>query len=276
MEYFLIPVFGYSVDVLYCYETTLSTNFSEPQSLHMHDYFEVHYCVEDETRFYFEHGEFELHHGQALIIVPKTLHHSCDNHTRGYSFVFKAQFPTKEHNFSNLFTECVILKGLDILPIERIRSEALEKKPGYHERLSSYFQLCLSDLFRNIGLSANKPVSPPSHEQYGMIIERWISMKLSSFISAEVNDKDALATALNLSMRQLERITEEIFHMPYSEVFNRHKFSLAWHLLKEQGWKVKDVSSYLGYSNPANFSRAFHAFFGINPTDISIITKKTK
>ncbi|MEJ0054176.1 MAG: AraC family transcriptional regulator [Bacteroidota bacterium] len=43
----------------------------------------------------------------------------------------------------------------------------------------------------------------------------------------------------------------------------------AWHLLKNENWRVVEVAREVGYKNPNHFSTAFKRKYGISPSQLA-------
>jgi AraC-like DNA-binding protein len=75
---------------------------------------------------------------------------------------------------------------------------------------------------------------------------------------------EAAAETLNLSVRTLQRrLAGE--DLTYSRLVEQARFDAATHALKRAGVSVTDIAFDLGYSDPANFGRAFRRWAGISP-----------
>jgi AraC-like DNA-binding protein len=93
---------------------------------------------------------------------------------------------------------------------------------------------------------------------------------------------DRLARMLVLSGCAHVRTAAEVAHMSvrtfqrrmadcglvFSEVVQEAKIAIAKRRLLEEGWPVNEIARSLGYSDPANFSRAFRRFHGISPQQL--------
>jgi len=79
------------------------------------------------------------------------------------------------------------------------------------------------------------------------------------------SDANLIAKHLHMSRRTLHRkLTEE--GQSYKEIHNDIRRELALKYLKQPGRTSTEISYLLGFSEPANFSRAFTRWFGYSPS----------
>jgi AraC-like DNA-binding protein len=90
-------------------------------------------------------------------------------------------------------------------------------------------------------------------------IENWIELAMQAGWSART-----LARRLNVSLRTLERYFLKTHGKPLRAwlICARLRYGIR---LLTQGRSVKETAFYLGYSCPANFTRAFKRYMGISP-----------
>lgn len=75
-----------------------------------------------------------------------------------------------------------------------------------------------------------------------------------------------VAEAMDTHPRTLQRNLSECHHQ-YSDLLAEVRFEAATKLLEDPHRKVIDIAFDLGYSDPANFTRAFRQWTGISPSD---------
>lgn len=79
-------------------------------------------------------------------------------------------------------------------------------------------------------------------------------------------DAEDVARALNVSVRTLQRrLADE--GTTYSGLLDQARRELAVRFIGEQRMPVKEATYVLGFSEPANFSRAFKRWTGVSPSD---------
>lgn len=75
-----------------------------------------------------------------------------------------------------------------------------------------------------------------------------------------------IAERVNLSREHFSRLFKEVTGIPPGEFALQQKMLLASQLLKETQMNCKEIADRLGYSNSANFNRAFQTSMGTSPT----------
>ena len=89
---------------------------------------------------------------------------------------------------------------------------------------------------------------------------RWL---LRGYLGEELNLRN-LAELLYVSERSLQRrLTES--GTSFRQLQEETRFDLARQLLHETQDSVTEIGFELGYSNPADFTRAFHRWAGVSP-----------
>jgi AraC-like DNA-binding protein len=88
---------------------------------------------------------------------------------------------------------------------------------------------------------------------------RWRELAEKSSYSAK-----RLCKELNISRRQLERYTHEMFGISPQRWLHNQRLIAASELLKQEG-SIKSVSFRLGFRWPSHFSREFKLYHGRSP-----------
>ena len=91
----------------------------------------------------------------------------------------------------------------------------------------------------------------------------------------EASLEDA-AVQVSLSPSYLSRIFKEKCGMGFSDYLTKTRMEKACELLGDIQYKSYDIAYYIGYDNPKNFSRAFHQYFHMTPSNDSQGIQKRK
>ncbi len=83
-------------------------------------------------------------------------------------------------------------------------------------------------------------------------------------------DITLVAAASGLSVRTLQRHLAEA-GLPYSKLVDQVRFKRAVVLLQQPDVKMLEVASELGYTDPANFARAFRRWAGVSPREYRVL-----
>jgi AraC-like DNA-binding protein len=83
-------------------------------------------------------------------------------------------------------------------------------------------------------------------------------------------DITLVAAASGLSVRSLQRHLTEA-GLPYSKLVDQVRFNRAVALLQQSDVKLLEIAAELGYTDPANFARAFRRWAGISPRQYRLL-----
>lgn len=87
---------------------------------------------------------------------------------------------------------------------------------------------------------------------------------------------DEAAIKVNLSAGYLSSLYKKETGINFSDYLQKARMEKAKELLVRPEYKTYDISEYLGYENPKNFSRAFKSCFGISPREFRMNSEKKK
>lgn len=76
---------------------------------------------------------------------------------------------------------------------------------------------------------------------------------------------DTIASAMCLSLRQMQRIIETELHQSLSEYITRQRLEQAILYMQLGNYRLEEVAQKTGYGNAQAFSKAFKKYFGIAP-----------
>ena len=86
-------------------------------------------------------------------------------------------------------------------------------------------------------------------------------------ITASLSIAD-VAKQVHLSEFHFHRIFKSITNEPFNQFVPRKRLEIAFHyLLRYNQPSITEVSENCGFSSPANFNKAFQAYFGFTPSD---------
>lgn len=87
-------------------------------------------------------------------------------------------------------------------------------------------------------------------------------------------DINKLAQIANVSVYEFRRIFSYIAEMPISEYIRKRKLSLSAQELLTSKKNVTEIATEYGYDTAASFARAFKAFHGVTPTELTYSNSK--
>jgi AraC-like DNA-binding protein len=96
-------------------------------------------------------------------------------------------------------------------------------------------------------------------------IKLQVEARLVEQLSSGHATQESIAKALNLSPRTLQRKLKEE-GTTYKQLLDTTRRELAAQYVKESHLSVNEITFLLGFSEPANFSRAFKRWTGVSPS----------
>lgn len=88
----------------------------------------------------------------------------------------------------------------------------------------------------------------------------------ASLLKEGYPDVQSIAERLEISVRSLQRQLNEA-DLTYSRLIEQVRFDRSVELLSDPTIKLADISAELGYTDAANFTRAFRRWTGVSPSD---------
>ena len=92
----------------------------------------------------------------------------------------------------------------------------------------------------------------------------------SDFIAknrSEIINSEQLSNALNISLRNLQRITRSELSLTPTNYIYVIKLKLAEDFLRNKEGNVTDAAYEFGFSDPSYFSKIFKRYFGQSPSE---------
>lgn len=116
-------------------------------------------------------------------------------------------------------------------------------------------------------LNSENHAAPVREEESLTYYEKIISM-VRNYLDTEYQNAtlEQAARLVNLSPNYLSRIMKEHSDVSFSDYLLKTRMENAARLLKDVGYKQYEIAYRVGYDNPKNFSRAFHQYFHMTPS----------
>lgn len=134
---------------------------------------------------------------------------------------------------------------------------------------SSVLNKDIDHLRKQINSRVNSALS--SHNE--SIIDQ-VSKVISFSLANGDNHIEDIASSMNFSQRTLQRKLSEQ-NTSYSAVLDSVRFNMANQYLKNTYYRLTDIAVLLGYSNLSAFSRSYHRWCGVYPTEVRKRMQKT-
>lgn len=242
--------------------------------LHMHPHYELFFIEQGSLRVLFENEE-KLLKANDLIIIPPNIEHLTlltdeSSHRINLKFHIRKNTINLDVSFWNLLNAAflypyVLLQNYAPFkePLKNLY-QCLLRQDTLHESL--YFHEFLVRFLHVAPVLVNKaPVKPLRLESD---IMRYHTV--SSIINGEFNNNitlEYIAKALNLSVRQTNRIILNCYGMTFSELILENKMRYAAMLLESTSASIAEIARQVGYSSTKGFYHSFKKKFRMLPSE---------
>ncbi len=157
------------------------------------------------------------------------------------------------HDISAFFSEDT---ENNISLIYKIHDEIFNQWIGFYSRIQTLFSQILINIIRDISLTKKANYKIPQMDSFE--IRKSI---IEDFFDYHYNDNnltvEKLAQLLHISIRQLNRIINDIFNMSFEQMLLEKRMEISKNLLITTKLPVKTISEMVGYSEVSNFCISF-------------------
>lgn len=207
----------------------------------------------------------ELTASKAILITPGTFHypHNLSPDFERLSFSF---LPTHQEFTQQLFAQMQPAAVCDLPPegislCRMIFEELSETKPFSDDAIHALFTQLLVILFRNNHLMFFEHAAQTTiTTRRTSIIDHFFSPWPDPF-----GTEDELATALNLSRRQLNRVLIQYYGMGFRQKMLQARMEYAGNFLRTTNMKVGQIAVLVGYTAESSFYKAFQNYYQMTP-----------
>ena len=238
--------------------------------------FEVHILLSGSCEIEIGNQEISLTSANAVLIPPgvyHSLHHLSDNFEwfcfgfssprQEFSEFLLAQLPSATS--FKLPPEAMTMCNLILLELDS--TQTFRK-----DSLCALFTQLLVMIFRSVNLDFPQQVTSLSSTTWRTaIIDDFFSLTYGSFGTI-----DELATKLNLSRRQLNRVLSQKYGMGFREKMFQTRMEYAKNLLRTTDHNVAVIGVMVGYSNESSFYKAFQSYHHMTPCQYRQTQKQQK
>ncbi|MCR5264321.1 MAG: helix-turn-helix domain-containing protein [Clostridiales bacterium] len=240
-------------------------------SLHTHTMYEVFLCLGNEVLFDTADGQLEIYHDDVLIVPPYYPHTINMEHrvtAECVVFQFDARPSDREkdlRSFGSFFIPSkkpLKIAGSQVLKvmIQELERSAREKDIFYVSALAAAI---ISKLFSaeeprvsDKGLSSDYRIT--SVEQ----LDRYVYARFD-----ERHTEKEIASELNISVRELNRISNQRFGMPLHRAINSQRLITARKMLEVTSMSVEEISSSVGFPSRQALYREFRRQYEMTPDE---------
>lgn len=255
-----------------------TTNSYQTTEKHNHSSYEVHFILKGKGSLYVDGKVFEITPNEYYIIGPGIYHmfrQDPENPISKFQIKFdytvlKSEddfFPRREvqdiisvlSDLSYFFSED---KYYNISLIYEIHRE-LEMQPiGYYAKIQCLFSQIIINLLRTISPYSKKQYNipqKPKDEQRSNVIENFFDDYWRNLVS------DELASLLNLSNRQLNRVIKVLYNTTFKQKLLDTRMEVAKDLLKSTRFSIESIAEKVGYISQGSFYTIFKRKIGLTP-----------
>lgn len=234
--------------------------------IHHHSFCELHILLENRCVLQTDRRTVTVEQGQFCLVAPNVSHAT---QTPSHSFrrlilsVEELRRPAALGRFLSrrMAQEPLIVGEAPLLPLlaRRLDGGMGEFSREYNRSLLS---LMLVELARAMGApQASVTSAASSDEARSMVMDDFFNRHFM-----ENGTEEALASALGLSRRQLDRVMHSRYGMSFREKMSRIRLEVACDLLRRTRLSVQEVAERVGYAAATNFTVFFRKQMGQTPT----------
>lgn len=240
---------------------------------HDHDYFQMYYCLDGEGNFYLDGRTIQLTKHDCLIMRPGQVHELYPI-TKGKFRLIDTKFYIHDNIiFNSIVNMPQIISMVDHSFKEiqmSMREEWASNYPFSKEIANLLFEQALYFFFR---YTAPKPATIPfyySMEQKIFCL-KGIEKQISDYLSEHLLEKvslDHLAYKLKYSKNYLCTAFKTSTGCTISEFYNYLRIRKSYDLVCNTDQKLSEIALLCGFSSIHYFSRIFHKYVGLSPSQV--------
>lgn len=245
-----------------------------PTHSHGANCYEIHYIPAGYGTLHANGNDYTITPNTLYITGPFVEHSQTplpENPMQEYCIYFrlpKSSPDALDTPILNAFTSHAFWFGQDtqnLSPLLRdLFTELLHRTFGYEEKVKLLLAQLLILLTRNFQNTTTRTLSSSTS-----IAETNKTLLIEEYFLYEYQNVtlDGLATRLNLSPRQTQRLLLQYYGKTFQQKRTDAKMSAAAILLQDKEKSITTISDMLGYSSPEYFSSAFKAYYKICPKE---------
>ena len=249
--------------------------FSKAVPTHYHgaDCYEIHYIPSGYGLLQAEENTYEIAPGTLYMTGPHILHEQAPTGSdpmQEYCVYMKIKNAPSKGASSyiwDLFTSFPFWFGQDYHDVHGLFKTILDEltcnDTGFQYQLQNLFSQLFIFMVREYektkGSNPHTETLPPTDKKT-MLIDDYFLYEYQNL------SLKTLAENLCLSTRQTQRLLQTYYGKTFQEKKTEARMSNAALLLKNPGKKIAEISDFLGYSSPEQFSTAFRSYYGMSPS----------
>lgn len=273
-------------------KTSSYFNNADLVAFHQHINYEIHYIISGTVSYTINNSTYTASSNSFLVIPPKTFHKILF-HTRDFScFTFEFAISNNKKDFqvyekiSNIIQtklhQPILIKNEipEIYQLKLLYESKFEKTPVFELTSDYLFDSYSTIAFFKIFSALEKETEDNlcvisnnnSNSYYNVTPD---TILILDYINVHFNNHPNihdLAKALNLSVRQTERVIRNSLNSTFSQLVNEHRILLAKQLiiksvLGNDKKSFENISLELGFSNYHTFLKQFKVYTKMSPAE---------
>ena len=250
---------------------------------HSHYQYEIHIVADGEYLVEDINGKenVKVTIGDVIIIPPNFYHSShADDTSKIRNYAFRLEI---DHNKKTKDSEAEYNKIIDSLNgkgmiisyspwaiplVSEIKKELLGKQFGAYDLAEIAFKKLIIKLLRTIlKKSTSKRDELSSGYDDNIVRNETINMFFDNNFSNPNLSASDLASHLNLSVRQLNRVFREVYNISFHKKLIEVRLALARKFLLKTNYTVEEIAEKVGFSSSSGFFVAFKKEFNVTPKE---------
>jgi AraC family transcriptional regulator, transcriptional activator of pobA len=247
-------------------ETNVSEFIQNPTPPHRHDYEEIILLTSGNPCHYIDFRREQLQGPVAVYVAMGKIHQFLpDANTRGWAIRYTHEFiPATKFNFYAAFLESINYPVNEPKLLNQLTSLCVMMEEEYHKVVVNYVFIrhILEALLSKL---ESQPNQPEKGSGDAIVMNNFLKILEANFRRAE--GVEFYSDKLNMTARNLNHISKNIFNKSISELIESRKLTEAKQLLIHTTKSVSEIGFEIGYSEKSYFTRVFHKKTGFTPTE---------
>ncbi|MFI3229203.1 MAG: AraC family transcriptional regulator [Bacillota bacterium] len=220
--------------------------------LHLHNSFELLFCLEGSIEVEIESQKYNLQSGEVLLINPLNIHaYKTTEHSLTYLCIFSNQY------ISDFYEKYALLSATNPIFTIKNTKEVIEKLQTNHP---FYIKSALYDVIIQYINNREFCAQTNAHTEILKHIVIYISQNYKQNITLT-----SLSQELGYSYNYISAQFKKYFNNNFLHVVNSFRISCAKRLLKNSALNITNIASECGFDSLRTFNRVFLSFTNITP-----------
>ncbi|MBQ9860169.1 MAG: AraC family transcriptional regulator [Clostridia bacterium] len=237
---------------------------------HRHSEFELSYCVKGAYDIHIDRKPYRLNEGELAFISSMVSHEIPEDQNADCLALTIEVGPTMLNNYFDLLSgECFsppVIRLEDDGELKGLLTETvmlLEENAPFSELIikGNIYKIC-AYILKNF-INQNEVSNTSKTLKVISNIEKSLEIIYNHF-DERLNIED-ISSFCGYSKSNFCKIFKEITGDTFHNVLNKHRITVACHLLKETNHAVENIAIQVGFADSKSFCRVFKQIMGITP-----------